>query len=107
MLVFLRVVHILADVTSLSVTPSSAGPDVLEDSCMPDRDRIDTAEEHTLFISALQEFFHCIMNFYEIFMCILYMLVYIHIVISLAYSHVILSEAKNPCADRDSSLRSE
>jgi hypothetical protein len=57
MLVFLRVVHILADVTSLSVTPSSAGPDVLEDHYMPDRDRIDTAGKHTLFTGSLQEFF--------------------------------------------------
>ncbi len=55
MLVLLRVVHILADVTSLSVTPSSAGPDVLEDHYMPDRDRIDTAKEHTRFIASLQE----------------------------------------------------
>ena len=47
-----------ADVTSLSVTPSSAVPDVLEDHYMPDRDRIDTAKKHTLFIGSLQDFYH-------------------------------------------------
>jgi len=45
MLVFLRV-HILADVTSLSVTPSSAGLNVLDEHCMPDQES-DTACKHT------------------------------------------------------------
>ncbi len=47
MLVFFRV-HILADVTSLSVSPSSAGLNVLDDHCMPDRDRIPHESIHYL-----------------------------------------------------------
>ncbi len=47
MLVFFRV-HILAGVTSLSVTPSSAGLYVLDEHCMPDRDRIPHASIHYL-----------------------------------------------------------
>ncbi len=49
MLVFLRV-HILADVTSLSVTPSSAGLNVLDEHCMPDRDRIPHESIHHLLM---------------------------------------------------------
>ena len=49
MLVFLRV-HILADVTSLSVTSSSAGLNVLDEHCMPDQDRIPHASIHHNFV---------------------------------------------------------
>jgi len=47
MLVLLRV-HILADVTSLSVSPSSAGLNVLDEHCMPDQDRIPHGSIHQL-----------------------------------------------------------
>jgi hypothetical protein len=73
MLVFLRV-HILADVTSLSVTPSSVGLNVLDEHCMPDQDRIPHASIHHLivicnsFIRQIIDLF----DFYTFFMCIIH-----------------------------------
>ena len=73
MLVILRV-HILADVTSLSVTPSSAGLNVLDEHCMPDQDRIPHASIHYLivicnsFIRQIIDLF----DFYAFFMCIVH-----------------------------------
>lgn len=70
MLVILRV-HILADVTSLSVTPSSAGLNVLDEHCMPDQDRIPHASIHYLFVIC-NSFFHQLIDlfdFYAFFMC--------------------------------------
>src|SRR5258708_39173955 len=74
MLVFLQV-HILADVTSLSVTPSSAGLNVLDEHCMPDRDRIPHASIHylfTIFKSFVRQFM-IYAHFYAFFMCIVHM----------------------------------
>lgn len=74
MLVFLRV-HILADVTSLSVSPSSAGLNFLDEHCMPDQDRIPHASIHYLivicnsFIRQIIDLF----DFYTFFMCIIHM----------------------------------
>jgi hypothetical protein len=73
MLVFFRV-HILADVTSLSVTPSSAGLNVLDEHCMPDQDRIPHASIHHLvaicnsFVRQIIDLF----DFYTFFMCIVH-----------------------------------
>ena len=74
MLVFLRV-HILADVTSLSVTPSSAGLNVLEEHCMPDQDRIPHASIHHNFVIC-NSFVRQIIDrfdFSTFFMCIIHM----------------------------------
>ena len=74
MLVFLRV-HILADVTSLSVTSSSAGLNVLDEHCMPDQDRIPHASIHHKFVIC-NSFVRRIIDrfdFYIIFMCIIHM----------------------------------
>ncbi len=76
MLVFFRV-HILADVTSLSVTPSSAGLNVLDEHCMPDRDRIPHQSIHYLF-TIYKGFVRQFIDLF-IFLCVFY--VY--------YSHVI------------------
>jgi hypothetical protein len=73
MLVFLRV-HILADVTSLSVTSSSAGLNVLDEHCMPDQDRIPHASIHHNFVicnSFIRQIMHRF-DFYIIFMCIIH-----------------------------------
>jgi hypothetical protein len=74
MLVFLQV-HILADVTSLSVTPSSAGLNVLDEHCMPDRDRIPHASIHYLFkiCKCFVRQFIDLLHFYVFFMCIVHM----------------------------------
>ena len=65
MLVFLRV-HILADVTSLSVTPSSAGLNVLDEHCMPDQDRIPHASIHHNFVIC-NSFFHQLINLFDFY----------------------------------------
>jgi hypothetical protein len=72
MLVLFRV-HILADVTSLSVTPSSAGRNVLDEHCMPDQDRIPHASIHYLIV-VCNSFIRQIIDLFNIqtfFMCII------------------------------------
>ncbi len=74
MLVFLRV-HILADVTSLSVTSSSAGLNVLDEHCMPDQDRIPHASIHHNFMIC-NSFVRQIIDLFDLyifFMCIIHM----------------------------------
>jgi hypothetical protein len=73
MLVLLRV-HILADVTSLYVTPSSAGLNVLDEHCMPDQDRIPHASIHYLILvcnSFIRQII-AVCEFYACFMCIIH-----------------------------------
>jgi hypothetical protein len=94
MLVFLQV-HILADVTSLSVTPSSAGLNVLDEHCMPDRDRIPHASIHylfTIFKSFVRQFM-IYAHFYAFFMCIVHMKQAFHMVRSYVGSNRPLLDA--------------